>query len=48
MELVFMLRCTKLAIAEKFCIKTCRYSVSVLIEPKKIADKEAPCNDICG
>jgi hypothetical protein len=38
----------KLAIAEKFCIKTCRYSVSVLIEPKKIADKEAPCNAICG
>jgi hypothetical protein len=23
----------KLAIAEKFCMKTCRYSVSVLIEP---------------
>jgi hypothetical protein len=46
MELVRMP--AKLAIAEKFCIKTCRYSVSVLIEPKKIADKEAPCNAICG
>ena len=37
----------KLAIEEKYYIKTCPYSVSVLIEPKKISDKEAPCNAIC-
>jgi hypothetical protein len=49
MELVCTLRFSpKLAIAEKFCMKTCQYSVSELIEPKKIADKEAPCNAICG
>jgi hypothetical protein len=47
MEQARMFPPAKLAIAEKFYIQKCRYSVSVLIEPKKIAPKEAPCNAIC-